>query len=419
MAEPIRIGLIGAGRIVRAHLRGYAELRAHGVDDFRITAICSRDAQRALTFRKRGEGPEPAPLTTLRGSDALGAPHRYVSDFQDDVLPEIFTEVPAMLEAGLVDAVDITTEVAVHHTHAVTCLEGGVHVLVEKPLAVSVRAGRRMVELARRHKLVLAVCENAHFSPQTRLATWLVRRGDLGSPQIACWWTIGTLDWSPDRWVGNSAWRHQKLMAAGGASLDIGPHIFHRLRDLCGEVEDVFALARVLEAERRLMDARGQVLDRVDCDTDDTFLALATFSTGAVGQLSFSFAGHGEPTLSPMPLLYGTRGCLKGDRLVLDGAEPETLDEYFARVGRAEDHARLFPGGMTDAFGLLIGDFLQAIRQRREAETSGEEGLRDLAASFAIVESALAGRPVAVRDVLDGRIDAYQRDLDAHYGLGE
>lgn len=58
-----------------------------------------------------------------------------------------------------------------------------------------------------------------------------------------------------------------------------------------------------------------------------------------------------------------------------------------------------------------------AIRENRPSETSGDECLRDLAASFAIVESSLAGRAVALGDVLDGSVDAYQRDLDEHYGL--
>ena len=417
MAGPIRIGLVGAGRIVPAHLRAYAELRAHGVDDFRITAICSRDRRRALAYRERGEGPPPPAPTTERPQDSLGAPHRYVSDFQDDVLPEIYTDVREMLDAGVVDAVDITTEVGVHHTQALACLEADVHALVEKPLAITMRAGRRMVEEAHRRGLVLAVCENAHFARAIRIGAWLIGRGDLGTPQLACQWSLGTADWSPDRWVGNSAWRHQKLIAAGGASLDVGPHIFHRLRLLCGEVREVSALARVLEPERVLLDGDGRVADRVACDADDTFLALATFASGAIGQLSFSFAGHGEPTFGPVPLVYGTRGCLKGDQLILDGAAPEALDDYFGREAGEADRERLFPRGLQDAFGLLVGDFLAAIRERREAETSGEEGLRDLAASFAIVESSLARRPVSLDEVLDGRLDAYQRELDAHYGL--
>ena len=92
------------------------------------------------------------------------------------------------------------------------------------------------------------------------------------------------------------------------------------------------------------------------------------------------------------------------------------LDAHWERHGAA-DAARVFPHGLSDPFGLLIGDWLAAIRENRPAETSGDEGLRDLAASFAIVESSLAGRTIALGDVLDGTVDAYQRDLDEHYGL--
>ena len=422
MAQPLRIGLVGAGRIVPAHLRAYAALRAAGVDDFRITAICSRNADRARAFVTPGGEHMP---TVFGGNDPLAARPVPIPDFQDDVEPQIYIDARDMLDAGVVDAVDVTTEVGLHHVQALACLEAGVHALVEKPLAITMRAGRQMVETAKRRGLVLAVCENARFNRPVRIAAWVVGRGDLGTPQMVQFQSLGTAAWSPDAWVGKSPWRHQKLIGAGGASLDIGPHAFHRLRVLCGEVETVLAVARTFEPVRYLRDDAGAVLDTVQCDTDDAFMALATFASGAIGQLSFSFAGHGEPTIPAGPILYGTRGCLKADRLLLDGAEETTLDAYLERHATEAERERLFPRGMTDQFGLLIGDWLRAIRARRngatgldsEAETSGAEGLRDLAASFAIVESSRAGCAVSTADVLSGRVDAYQRDLDAHYGL--
>ena len=145
-------------------------------------------------------------------------------------------------------------------------------------------------------------------------------------------------------------------------------------------------------------------------------MALATFASGAIGQLSFAFAGHGAPSIPAGPIVWGSRGSLHGEQLFLDGQEPTTLDDHFARHGEA-DAERLFPHGLTDPFGLLIGDWLAAIRAGRPAETSGDEGLRDLAASFAIVESSLAGRAVTLSEVLSGAVDAYQRDLDEFYGL--
>ena len=217
--------------------------------------------------------------------------------------------------------------------------------MVQKPFAISVRAARRMVEAARQRGLALVVCENARFNRPVRIAKWLIDRGDLGTPQMASSTALGTM-WSPDKFVGNSAWRHRKLLGAGGASLDIGPHIFHRLRMLCGEVDSVAAFARVFEPTRYLRDASGAVVDTVTCDADDAFMAIASFESGAIAQLSFAFAGHGEPLSTVGPVLYGSRGAIKGETLMLDGEAPTTLDAYFARHGAA-DAETLFPLGLV------------------------------------------------------------------------
>jgi len=414
MLGAIRVGVVGAGRIVPAHLRGYAALRATGYDDVRITAICSRDPARAARF-VRGGGPSAAAEVEGPLADPLFAPAIAVADFQDDVEARVFTDVRDMLDAGVVDAVDITTEVSLHHTQALACLEAGVHALVQKPFAISVRAARKMLAAAQARGLSLAVCENARFSRPARLGRWLVQRGDLGTPQMVHSTALGTM-WSPDKFVGNSPWRHQKLIGAGGASLDIGPHIFHRLRMLCGEVESVAAFARVFEPTRYLRDASGAVVDTVTCDADDAFMALACFESGAIGQLSFSFAGHGDPLPPSGLMLFGSRGSLKGDALHLDGEAPTTLEDFFM-VHAGADADRLFPLGLSDQFALLLHDWLESIRTGSTAETGGEEGLRDLAASFAIVEASQAGRSVRLAEVLDGSVDAYQRDIDRHYGL--
>src|SRR5436305_9823977 len=111
---PLRVGLIGAGRIVPAHLRGYAALRAAGLDDFRITAICSRDPARARLF-VAPDANRTADANDWQFGDPLEKQAITVRDFQDDVEPEIFIDVQAMLDSGTVDAVDITTEVGLHH----------------------------------------------------------------------------------------------------------------------------------------------------------------------------------------------------------------------------------------------------------------------------------------------------------------
>ncbi len=418
MADHIRIGIIGCGRILPAHLRGYRLLREAGVDDFRITALVARRPEDAYMFRKRGEGPPPRPPVSANPADPLAAPHLYVSDLQPEEDAEVYESVEALLAAGVVDAVDITATLPVHHTAGLACLEAGKHALIQKPLAVTVEAGRRLVEAAERRGLTLGVTENVRYAESARLARWLIDRGELGRIQMAASVSIGTAEWSPDRVVADTPWRHDRLIAGGGASLDIGVHLAHRLRYLVGEVRTMTAVARVFEPERVRRDAAGAVVERVHADADDAFFALQEFEGGAIGTAAFTWAGHGAPTGLPEGLaLYGDRGCLKGATLVRDDRSEAAARDIFD--GAADDAARerFFPRGLTDSFALVFHDWLGAIRAGRQPEMSGMEGLRDLATAFAIMESATAGGPVRVADVLEGRVRDYQRPIDAHHGL--
>ncbi|MGC3967047.1 MAG: hypothetical protein QM775_06640 [Pirellulales bacterium] len=78
---------------------------------------------------------------------------------------------------------------------------------------------------------------------------------------------------------------------------------------------------------------------------------------------------------------------------------------------------RQFPRGVTDSFALAQLDWLRAVEQGSQPETSGREGLADLAAAYAILESAYAGRAVSIDDVASGRLREFQKPLDERFGL--
>jgi predicted dehydrogenase len=84
-------------------------------------------------------------------------------------------------------------------------------------------------------------------------------------------------------------------------------------------------------------------------------------------------------------------------------ADPALLDRYF-------------PRGVTDSFALELLDFVTAITTGAPVQTSADEGTRDLATAYAILESSAAGAPVQVEQVLDGSVSAYQDEIDRHYG---
>jgi predicted dehydrogenase len=151
---------------------------------------------------------------------------------------------------------------------------------------------------------------------------------------------------------------------------------------------------------------------------DDTYLATATFERGAIGQLLWSWGMHGEPLDIPgTPALFGSRGSIRDGEILLDGGRAQPLQEQFERSLTAAEREQFFPLGLRDPFAIQQLDWLRAIERGTDPETSGHEGLRDLACAFAILESSALGRRVTLREVLDHSVDAYQRAIDQHYGL--
>lgn len=414
---PVRLGIVGMARILPAHLRGLRVLRDHGLDRVRITALCARRIEDATTFRRPGEGPAPRPPVTTNERDPLGAPHVYVSELFPDTLPEIYDDWRKMLEDDAVDAVLVLAPVGIHHEVALDCLRAGKHVLIEKPFAISVRAGQAIVDEAKKRGLVIGVAENLRYAEGIRALGWVVNQGVIGDPQI---WVSGGIggDWSPDKIVARTPWRHQKLRGGGGGAIDIGVHLFHFIKYVMGPINEVSAFARTLEPERVERDDFGEVINRVKNEVEDVFLANLRFANGALGNVFWSWGGHGERVgLTADPAIYGTLGSVNGNQVVLDTGFRATTASVYTNQAPAELRRSQFPAGVTDSFALEMNDFLEAITSKRPMEASGEEGLLDLAAAFALLESATANRPVTVANVLTGKVSAYQDDINAHYRL--
>ena len=94
----------------------------------------------------------------------------------------------------------------------------------------------------------------------------------------------------------------------------------------------------------------------------------------------------------------------------------EVRAAFEASLSEGEREA-FFPRGIVDAVTLELLDFVTALRDGRPPEIDGLEGLRDMAVAEAIYESDAARRPVTLTDVLEGRVDAYQRPIDEHWRL--
>ena len=414
----IRIGIIGCGRILAAHLEGYRILREAGVDNFEITALCSRKAEDAQGYVKRGEGPpQRKPVSDIPG-DPLAVGDQYLSDFQPDTEVEVFTDYRDLIASDRVDAINDFTIHSLHHQIAELAFAAGKHVLSQKPLAVTMEGARRMCEQAEAAGVTFGVFENLRFDQGVRHQHWAFSDdGPAGDLQMAVMGNIGTW-WAPDLIVAETPWRHE-LVQGGGMALDLGPHFFDMIRHIGGsEIASVTAQTQVVEPTRYLL-RDGERVDPVSCDADDTFYAHFELESGAAGTMFGSWGGHGTNTvLGDGPVFYGSKGRVTGDRIQLDGQEEQSLASLYEANASAEVKERHFPLGLTNDFALSQLDWIRAIEKGTQPECSGAEGLRDLACTYAVVESDLAGRKVSVEEVESGALREYQRPIDAKFGLG-
>ncbi|MDA0346907.1 MAG: Gfo/Idh/MocA family oxidoreductase [Verrucomicrobia bacterium] len=411
----IRIGIVGCGRILAAHLRGYRLLREAGFDNFRITALCARKTEDAQMYAKRGEGPPQRPAVSDSPGDPLAIDDEYVSDFQDDVDVALYDNYDEMITRGPVDAINDFTSHGMHHLVAEVACRAGKHLLTQKPLAVTVAAARKMCEDFETAALTLGVFENVRFLDKARYLRWLIDSGYIGTPQMFLLGNVGNW-WTPDKVVAHTPWRHFKKLA-GGIALDLGVHQFHLARYLLGDLNSIAGTAQVIESKRHFINTAGES-ETIDCDADDIFNATFTSASGAFGSLTASWAGHGEGIhFGGGPVLYGSKGRVMGDALTLDDGSTHPIEMLYQDQCDPERKDREFPRGITNAFATAQLDWINAIQEKRPTETSGREGLTDLAAAFAILESDLAGRRISIEEVINGTVSEYQVPIAEYYNL--
>ncbi len=388
----LRIGIIGCGRILNAHLQGYKQLREQGIDDFRITRLCARKEEERADVQaawRRAAAACPPVLDPATG-DPLAAPHTYLS-FQDDVDPAVYTDYRELIASGEVDAINDFTTLALHHEVGLAALEAGKHLLTQKPLAISVRAGKLLVDTARARGLTLGVFENVRQSTDVRAAAWAVRAGLIGEPQMALMGGLGGL-WSPDKVVAETPWRHKKLLGGGGGSIDIGVHQMHWMRYVVGEVAAVSATAQTLRA--RAPAARpGRPGDRARAGRCRRHLPGHAALRARRAGPALVVVGHARraarhPRRSGDP---GQPWWHQGGELVLDDGRRLSLRKEFERALTDADRELFFRWACATPTPSSSSTGCGRLRAGPTPRPAAGKGCATLACAFAILESSALG----------------------------
>jgi UDP-N-acetyl-2-amino-2-deoxyglucuronate dehydrogenase len=326
-----------------------------------------------------------------------------------DVVPELaeeladehgcshYASLEEMLSGVDLDAVCVCTPSGMHAEGAIEALEAGKHVVIEKPVDVTLEAADRLIEVQRATGRRVAVVSQHRFDTATQAVHEALTRGEFGRL------TSGSADvrwWRSQSYYDSGGWRGTWELDGGGVLINQAIHSIDLLQWLMGPVVEVTAYTGLLAHER--------------IEVEDTAVAILRFANGTLGTIVATTAAY--PGLTTRIAVHGDRGSaiIDDDELSYFHAagEGQEGDAYGAGGGENQaEHvmqhygeAASGPGAGADPASLSmvhrdqIQDFVEAVREGREPLVNLVEGRRPLATIQGIYESARSGGPVRIEE---------------------
>lgn len=340
----MKIALIGCGRIAINHMKAIANT---GLD---LVALCDIQKDKMDTLlEKSGASPEGIAK---------------------------YTDHQTLLSEEDLDLVAIATESGAHARIALDCIEKGLHVMIEKPMAMSMADADRIIEAAERKHVKVAAIHQNRFNvaiQKLRSAVEEGRFGHLSHGSIHVRWNRNRAYYEQAPWRGT--WAHD-----GGCLMNQCIHGIDLLRWMMGdEVVEVYGQTRQQQHDY--------------LEAEDLGAAIVTFKNGAVGIVEGTTNVYPK-NLEESLFLFGEKGTVKiGGKSTTDIEVwdfEDLREEEKALVGMKEPTSNIYGNGHT----AIYQDMIEAIAQDRAPYVDAYAGRRALELVLAIYQSQKTGKPV-------------------------
>lgn len=324
-------------------------------------------------------------IADLRGAEIVACFDSYqpgAERFAEEVGCTAYASLDDMLADPSVHIVNICTPSGAHRDPAVAAARAGKHVVVEKPLEITLKRCDEIIRACDRNGVKLATIMPSRFSPANIALKKAIDQGRFGKLTLGDTYVKW---WRSQEYYDSGGWRGTWALDGGGAYMNQAIHNVDLLYWLMGDIAEVQAVTDTLAHER--------------IEVEDAGVAAVRFCNGALGTLEATTAAY--PGLLKKTEIHGTAGSaiVEQDDILLWQFERERktdsrIREQFARKsgnsGGASDPSAISYQGHLDQ----LKDLLKAIRTGSQPLVDGQEGRKSVEIILAIYQSSWSGKRV-------------------------
>ena len=292
-----------------------------------------------------------------------------------------YTSYDDFLKDPDLDIVSICTPSGTHLDYGIKAANAGKHVVVEKPIEVTLERAGELIEACEKNNVRLSVIFQSRFTPDAIRMKEAIDNGELGDIFLV----TANLKWyrGPDYFT-SAPWRGTYKLDGGGAVINQSIHTIDLLQWFLGDVETITAFTGTLTHE--------------GLEAEDNAVAALKFKSGALGNFTASTS-----SVPPQPRqieVHGTKGTaiLEDSNFRLVRSEEELNSDKLKEeaAGGADPLANL----QYDAHRNQFNEIFKSILDGAENPIDGKEGVRALAFVRALYTSADTGKPVKLDELI-------------------
>jgi myo-inositol 2-dehydrogenase / D-chiro-inositol 1-dehydrogenase len=338
-----KVAILGAGFVADIHLESYHRF----VPEAEVVAVYARNEQKAKAFAEKHN------------------------------IPQWYDHIDQVINESGCEVVDICLPNYLHASATLRAAAAGKHVIIEKPLSVTLEEADAMIEACKVAGVKLMYAEELCFAPKYERARQLVKEGAIGD--------IYMLKQSEKHSGPHSDWFYDVNLSGGGVLMDMGCHGIAWFRWMLNNAKAVSVYATM-----------STVLHKERTKGEDFSVVIIEFNNGVTAVVENSWAKHGG--MDDRSEVYGTGGVIYADLFMGNAAISYSKHGYGYAMEKADTTVgwsfTVFEEVFNQGYPHELKHFIECVQQDKQPLVTGEDGRAVLEIIYAAYASAAQGKKV-------------------------